>query len=155
MKNQLIVFRFLFMLLPLLNACNGKQVQADHQCDITKTFIDQHNGYSEAVVIRTCDAQTLYISGQVGEGQDLEAQMRSAVGKLKALLDKMGASSKDIVKMNTYIVGYDEVQLDVFRKVRKELLGDEKMPASTLVGVQALGKKEWLIEIEAIAVIPL
>ena len=155
MKNHIVVSGLLIMLLPLLNACNGKQVEAAQKCDFSKEFIDQHNGYSEAVVIRTCDSQTLYISGQVGEGPDLDAQMRSAIAKLKELLNKMGADTEDIVKMNTYIVGYDEAQLEVFRKVRKELLGDEKMPASTLVGVEALGKKEWLIEMEAIAVIPM
>ena len=81
--------------------------------------------------------------------------MRSAIGKLKVLLENLGGSTRDIVKMNTYIVGYDEAQLESFRKVRKELLGDEKMPASTLVGVQALAKKDWFIEIDAVAVIPL
>ena len=37
--------------------------------------------------------------------------------------------------------------------VRKELLGDTDMPASTLVGVEALGRSEWGVEIEAIAVL--
>ena len=80
--------------------------------------------------------------------------MRSAIDKLKTLLGILGAGTGDIVKMNTYIVGYDEKQLELFRNVRKELLGDEKMPASTLVGVPSLARKEWLIEIEAIAVLP-
>ncbi|NJM79097.1 MAG: RidA family protein [Flavobacterium sp.] len=56
--------------------------------------------------------------------------------------------------MNTYIVNFNpEIDLPVYRKVRKDFLGDENYPASTLVGIQALGKKEWLIEIEAIAVV--
>jgi enamine deaminase RidA (YjgF/YER057c/UK114 family) len=32
-------------------------------------------------------------------------------------------------------------------------MGGEKMPASTLVGVTALARPEWLIEIDAVAVI--
>jgi enamine deaminase RidA (YjgF/YER057c/UK114 family) len=55
--------------------------------------------------------------------------------------------------MNTYIVDYQPEQLEIFRNVRKEVMGDEKMPASTLVGVTALARPEWLIEIDAVAVV--
>jgi enamine deaminase RidA (YjgF/YER057c/UK114 family) len=60
----------------------------------------------------------------------------------------------DVVKMNTYIVDYGPESLEVFRGVRKELMGEADMPASTLVGVAALALPEWLIEIEAVAVVP-
>ena len=64
------------------------------------------------------------------------------------------ATFKDVVKMNTYIVNFQpETDLPIFRKVRKEFLGTENYPVSTLVGVESLGRNEWLIEIEAIAVI--
>lgn len=64
------------------------------------------------------------------------------------------ATFKDVVKMNTYIVNFQpETDLPIFRKVRKEFLGNENYPGSTLVGVESLGRKEWLIEIEAIAVV--
>ena len=43
--------------------------------------------------------------------------------------------------------------LETFRTVREELLGDTDMPASTLVGVAALGRPEWGVEIEAVAVV--
>lgn len=119
-----------------------------------KSFIDMHDGYSEAVVVTTDNLKTIYISGQIGEGEDLESQMRSALDKLKALLRKQGASMFDVVKMNTYIVDYGPQTLEVFRKVRKEELGDKDMPASTLVGVDALALPGWLIEIEAVAVLP-
>lgn len=121
---------------------------------IEKTYIDTHNGYSEAVVVQSAGIKTIYISGQVGDGADLEAQMRSALGKLMDLLAQQGASMDDVVKMNTYIVDYGPESLEVFRGVRKELMGEADMPASTLVGVDALALPEWLIEIEAIAVVP-
>lgn len=57
------------------------------------------------------------------------------------------------MKMNWYIVKYEEKDLDVFRGVRKEIMGETNMPASTLVGVYSLFKKEYLIEIEAIAIL--
>ena len=56
--------------------------------------------------------------------------------------------------MNAYIVNFNpEIDLPIFRKVRAAFLGNENYPASTLVGVQKLGRKEWLIEIEAIAIV--
>ena len=152
MKILKISGSLLLIILFLFVSCSEKPKQTTENC-FNKEFVDQHNGYSEVLVISTCESKTLYISGQIADGPDLESQMRSAIAKLKTLLGKMDATTRDIVKMNTYIVGYDESQLDLFRKVRKELLGDEKMPASTLVGVQSLAKKEWLIEIEAVAVI--
>ncbi len=145
----------LLSIMLLSYSCNHATEKSVDPQQVAKSYYDQHNGYSEAVVITSGSHKTIYISGQIGDGPDLETQMRSAIEKLKVLLDSMGASTSDIVKMNTYIVGYDEAQLEDFRKVRKELLGDEKMPASTLVGVQALAKKDWLIEIDAVAVIPL
>ena len=69
-------------------------------------------------------------------------------------LQKCGASFKDVVKMNTYIVNFNpEVDLPIFRKVRASFLGEADYPASTLVGVTILGNRDWLIEIEATAVI--
>lgn len=118
-----------------------------------KSYVDTHNGYSEAVVITSGNLKTIYVSGQIGEGADLETQMRDALSKMERLLEGSGARMKDVVKMNTYIVDYGPHSLDVFRSVRKELLGDSEMPASTLVGVEALALPEWLIEIEAVAVI--
>ncbi|KAA2217299.1 RidA family protein [Maribacter flavus] len=43
--------------------------------------------------------------------------------------------------------------IKTFRTLRKQLLGDKDMPASTLVGVEALGMPEWKVEIDAIAVV--
>ena len=136
-------------------SCNQAPEHKEQPRQITKTYIDQHNGYSEAVVITFEDHKTLYISGQIGEGPDLDSQMRSVLQNLNTVLGKAGAGMDDVVKMNTYIVDYGPETLETFRSVRKELLGDSDMPASTLVGVEALAKKEWLIEIEAIAVIPI
>ena len=61
---------------------------------------------------------------------------------------------KDVVKMNTYIVNFNsELDLPIFRKIRNKFLGNADFPASTLVGVAVLGNKNWLIKIEAIAIV--
>ena len=121
---------------------------------IQKEYIDPSEGFSQTVIVKTGNYKTLYISGQIGDGANLEAQTVATFHNLEKQLANCNATFKDVVKMNTYIVNFNpEVDLPIFRKVRKEFLGNENYPASTLVGIQSLGRKEWLIEIEAIAVI--
>lgn len=119
-----------------------------------KEYINPNEGFSQTVAVTTGNIKTLYISGQIGEGKNLEEQTIATFKNLEQELKNGKATFKDVVKMNTYIVNFNaEIDLPIFRKVRKDFLGDENYPASTLVGIQALGKKEWLIEIEAIAVV--
>lgn len=121
---------------------------------IQKEYIDPNEGFSQTVIVKTGNYKTLYISGQIGTGTDLENQTISTFKNLEKQLHQANATFKDVVKMNTYIVNFQpETDLPIFRKVRKEFLGTENYPASTLVGIQALGNKDWQIEIEAIAVI--
>ena len=121
---------------------------------IEKEYIEPNEGFTQTVVVKTGNFKTLYISGQIGDGTDLEAQTITTFQNLEKQLTNCNATFKDVVKMNTYIVNFNpEVDLPIFRKVRKQFLGNEDYPASTLVGIQSLGKNEWLIEIEAIAVV--
>lgn len=121
---------------------------------IEKEYIELNEGFSQTVVVKTGNFKTLYISGQIGDGINLEAQTIATFQNLEKQLQNCNATFKDMVKMNTYIVNFNpEVDLPIFRKVRKEFLGNENYPASTLVGIQSLGRKEWLIEIEAVAVV--
>ncbi len=121
---------------------------------IEKEYLEPNEGFSQTVVVKTGNFKTIYISGQIGDGDDLEAQTIATFQNLEKQLTNCNAIFKDVVKMNTYIVNFNpEVDLPIFREVRKDFLGDENYPASTLVGVESLGKKEWLIEIEAIAVV--
>ena len=116
-------------------------------------------GYSHTVSV--AGGRTVFIAGQVaynaqgevvGKG-DLRAQARQAFENLRIALAAAGGSFKDVVKMNTYVVGYKPDQLPVLREVRAEILKDVTPPASTLVGVQSLVNPDLLIEIEAIAVV--
>ena len=121
---------------------------------IQKEYIDPNEGFSQTVIVKTGNYKTLYISGQIGNGTDLESQTIATFKNLEKQLHQANATFKDVVKMNTYIVNFQpETDIPIFRKVRKEFLGTENYPASTLVGIQALGNKDWLIEIEAIAVV--
>ena len=101
---------------------------------------------------------TLYIAGQValdrdgklvGPG-DFAAQTTQVFRNLVAALEAGGATTRHLVKMNTYVT--DLSGLPDFRRVRDQFLDAAHPPTSTLVQVARLFRPEFLIEIEAIAV---
>ena len=116
--------------------------------------------YSHVVV--ASGARTIYVSGQVaidengavvGEEDDLAGQTHQAMRNVGLCLAAAGASFEDIVKITTYVVNYKPEDRAVIGKARTPFFVDRPPPASTLVGVSALAAPEWLIEIEAIAVV--
>ena len=121
---------------------------------IQTNYIEPSEGFSQAVITEANNIKTIYISGQIGTGANLEQQTIATFQNLQKQLVNCNATFKDVVKMTTYIVNFNpEVDLPIYRNIRKEFLGNENYPASTLVGVSILGKREWLIEIEAIAIV--
>lgn len=115
--------------------------------------------YSHAV--KATGGSTVYISGQVaidaagsivGVG-DLEAQTEQVMVNLGIALAAAGGSFADIVKLTTYVVDYHPAMRPTITSVRSRHITGGDPPASTLVGVSALAAPEWLIEIEAVAVI--
>ena len=109
--------------------------------------------YSHAVEVPK-GARLLFVSGQLGIspdgrlGANIEQQTELAWQNLRLTLAAAGMDFSDLVKVNTFIV--DEKHADIVRAVRKKYLPGEQ-PASTMVAVRAMGKPEWLIEIEAVA----
>ena len=106
-------------------------------------------------------ARTIYIAGQVsidekgavvGAG-DIGAQTEQVMRNLGKCLEAAGASFEHVVKITTYVVNYKPELRAAIGKARTPFFGDRPPPASTLVGVSALAAPEWLIEIEAIAVV--
>jgi enamine deaminase RidA (YjgF/YER057c/UK114 family) len=105
--------------------------------------------------------RTIYISGQVGVdgrghvvGQrDLGAQTDQAFRNIATALAAAGASFRDVVKTNLYVVGLRPEHVPIIREVRSRYVSAEHPPTSTLVGVSALVGPDWLIEIEAVAVV--
>ncbi len=69
---------------------------------------------------------------------------------LRALVETAGGRMDSIVKINTYLTDI-RYRADLV-PVREEFFG-KKGPASTLVQVAALAHPDWLIEVEAIAIV--
>jgi len=114
-------------------------------------------GYSQG--IKVTGAQTiLFLAGQVAYDKDgsvkhrgdFTGQAREVFRAVKALVEAGGGSLNNVVKINTYVT--NARYRPEFRAVRDEFFG-AKGPASTLVEVSALAHPDYLIEIEAIAVI--
>ncbi len=120
---------------------------------VKTTFIHPVTGFSKTVTVTAKGITTIYVSGLTAEGADFDTQTRNVFNNIKLELETVGATFKDVVKMNTYIVNINPDIVNVFRGIRKEMLGEKDMPASTIIGIPALAAKDRLIEIEAIAVI--
>ena len=113
--------------------------------------------YSQGV--KVSQAQTiLFLSGQVAytaEGGvayrgDFTAQARGAYEAIKALVESQGGTMASVIKITTYVTDM-RYRVDL-APIREEFFG-KKGPASTLVEIPALAHPDWMIEIEAIAVI--
>ena len=88
----------------------------------------------------------------VGAG-DFAAQTAQAMRNVGLALAAAGAGYADIVKITTYVVDYKPEDRAVIGAARGPFFADAARPASTLVGVSALALPEWLVEIEAVAVV--
>jgi enamine deaminase RidA (YjgF/YER057c/UK114 family) len=116
-------------------------------------------GFSQVVV--ASGSRTIYTAGQVSidEGGalvaagDLAEQTAQAMRNVGLALTAAGASYSDIVKITTYVVNYKPEHRAIIGKARAPFFAGGTPPASTLVGVAALALPEWLVEIEAIAVV--
>lgn len=115
-------------------------------------------GYSQAVEIRR--GRIIYIAGQValdrsgkvvGEG-DMRAQAQQTFENLKAALEASGAKLENVIKLNYYFS--DITQLAAVREVRDKFINAANPPASTAVEVKRLFREPFLIEVEAVAVVP-
>ena len=122
---------------------------------IRPSNVHETKGYSQAVRI----GHTLYVSGQVPKDRsdrivgvgDFEAQARQVYANLRAVLEAAGGSLDDVVKITTFLTRQD--LFEDWRRIRAEVFKGEAYPASTLVVVASLSHLDYLVEIEAIAVI--
>lgn len=113
--------------------------------------------YSQGVKVSQPHA-VLFLSGQVAytaDGKpahrgDFTAQARGAHQAIKALVESQGGTMANVVKITTYVTDM-RYRADL-APIREEFFGT-KGPASTLVEISALAHPDWMIEIEAVAVI--
>ncbi len=114
--------------------------------------------YSQGVV--TTGGKLAFISGQVpqdasgnliGKG-DLEAQTKQVFTNLKNMVEAAGGTVTNIVKITIFMVKVSPQAYEILGRVRREFWSGD-FPASTLVEINRLASPDFLIEIEAFAVI--
>jgi enamine deaminase RidA (YjgF/YER057c/UK114 family) len=115
-------------------------------------------GYSQ--VARVTEGALVFVAGQValdnsgnivGKG-DFTAQIRQVFENLKAAVEAAGGTLNDIIKLNSYFLNFSD--LPKFREVRDIYINLKNPPASTAIQVTALVRPEFLVEVEAVAVVP-
>ena len=101
---------------------------------------------------------SVYIAGQtatdasgnlVGLG-DIEAQGAQVYGNIRKALASVGADFSNLVKLTTYLTREEDIE--GYRRARATHLNAD-LPASTLVVISRLANPDFLIEIEAVAVL--
>ncbi|HEY6197694.1 MAG TPA: RidA family protein [Candidatus Binatia bacterium] len=122
-----------------------------------KRLNDPRPRYSHGIVAD--GGRLLFVAGQtavdkdgnvVGKG-DIEAQTRQVYENLTAVLEEAGGSLKNLVMTTTYIV--DRKYREGYNKVRMQYYKETTPPTSTLVIITGLAHPDYLIEINAIAVL--
>ncbi len=123
---------------------------------LAKRIVGGHVVYSHVVVVE--GRRMIFISGQVardrqgnvvGKG-DMRAQLRQVGENVKAAVEAAGATLGDLVKTNTYVTDMEEFFKHV--DVRMEYFG-AALPTSTTVEVSKLAHPDFMVEVEAIAVV--
>lgn len=109
--------------------------------------------------------RTVYLAGQVAhtpDGElvgpgDLAAQAEQAMVNVATAVKAAGGTFDDVAKLTFYIVDWRPEKMadfgDGLRRAGRRLGLDLRRP-STLIGVTALAEPGFLVEIEAIAVLP-
>lgn len=143
------------MILLLLCAYASAQTQF-----VNPAGLAAPHGYTH--VVASPPGKMVFISGQIAldsQGKlvgkdDLKAQVGQVFENLKTALAAAGATFNDVVKITFYVKNYKPDDVQAIRQIRDTYVNREHPPASTLVGVTSLVSDDYLLEVEAIAVVP-
>ena len=114
--------------------------------------------YSQVMVVEVGGTKQIFVAGQtprdrdgncVGVG-DMRAQLEQVGRNIKDALEAAGATLADVVKTTTYVTDMDEYFKH--QDVRMKYFG-QAVPTSTTVQVSRLSRPEFLVEIEAFAIV--
>ena len=113
------------------------------------------------VIVVTGNVKTIYIGGQnavdasgtiVGKG-DIKQQTEQVLANLQAALKAGGAELEHIIKWNVYLVQGQALQSG-FEEFQKVWGRRPNPPAITVMFVSGLANPDFLVEMDAVAVVP-
>ena len=122
-------------------------------------FSSLPHGFSQVVI--ATGRKMVFISGQTAwdtrknivGGDIVLEQARQAFRNLEKAMEAAGGTLKDIVALRIYVLDYQAESGTAVGTALREFFSPENPPASTWIGVSALAVPEFLIEIEATAVL--
>lgn len=121
-------------------------------------FSSLPHGFSQIIVAQ--GSRTVYISGQTAwnaqkqiVGSNLAEQSRQAFANLQTAVEAAGGTLADVVALRIYIVNYKPEDADAVGSALRAYFPEDRRPTSTWIGVSSLAVADFLIEIEAIAVL--
>ena len=119
-------------------------------------FKSVDHGFSQAVL---ATGTMVFVSGQVAwnverqiVGRTLVEQTRQSLRNLEVALDAAGGSMNDVASVRIYIVEAERANLHQISEALREAFPSDP-PASTWIGVSFLANQDFLVEIEATALI--
>ena len=122
-------------------------------------FSSLPHGFSQVVV--ASGRKMVFMSGQTAwdvqkkivGGDGLLEQARQALRNVESAIEAAGGTLKDVVALRIYIVNYRTKSAGAVGSALREFFSPENPPVSTWIGVSVLAVPEFLIEIEATAVL--
>ncbi len=115
--------------------------------------------YSQVVEVNG-PHRIIFIAGQTGVGasgkpaQGFRAQATQVFENIKTALNSVGGDFEHVVKITTYLTNIEQ-NADAYREVRASFFANKAtLPASTLLQVTRLANPSYLIEVEAMAILP-
>ena len=126
---------------------------------VTSDKLARPSGHFSQATMVEAKGRIVFISGMLAKGSDgkivgigdPEAQTRQVCENLKAAIEAAGGTMDDICRVDVYVRNMEH--FDKIHKVRREYF-KAPAPASTMVEVSKMTSPEYLIEINAIAVLP-
>jgi 2-iminobutanoate/2-iminopropanoate deaminase len=126
---------------------------------ITSKKLRQPNGHFSHATAIEAKGKLVFISGMTARHPDgsitgvgnIDTQTRQVCENLKAAVEEAGGTLDDIVRVDVYVRNMEH--FEAIHKVRREYFTGVA-PASTMVEVSKFVSPDYLIEINAIAVLP-
>jgi 2-iminobutanoate/2-iminopropanoate deaminase len=126
---------------------------------VTSDKIRQPSGHFSQATVIEARGKLVFISGMTSRKADgtiagigdIEVQTRQVCENLKAAVEAAGGTMDDIVRVDVYVRNMEH--FDQIHKVRREYF-KAPAPASTMVEICKMTSPDYLIEINAIAVLP-
>jgi len=116
--------------------------------------------YSQVVEVNG-PHRILFIAGQTGQDANgklvaggIRPQATQVMENIKTALASVGGGFEHVVKLNTYML---DIERDgaAYREIRASYFSNKAaLPASTLLQVSRLANPEYLLEVEALAILP-